>query len=57
MNNLYYLIFLSLLILTLNVYLKKKNFLISETGDNHQIFTSNTKIPLTGGILIYFGVD
>ena len=56
MNNLYYLIFLSLLILTLNVYLKKKNFLISETGDNHQIFTSNTKIPLTGGILIYFGV-
>ena len=56
MNYLYYLIFLSLIILISNFYFKKKNFLISETGDNHQIFASHSKIPLTGGILIYFGI-
>ena len=56
MNYLYYLIFLSLNILILNFYLKKKNILISETGDNHQIFASNSKVPLSGGILIYFGI-
>ena len=56
MNYLYYLTFLSLFILILNFYLKKKNFLISETGDNHQTYASNNKIPLTGGIFIYFGI-
>ena len=56
MNYFYYLIFLSSFIFILNFYFKRKKFLISETGDNHQIFASNTKIPLTGGIFIYLGI-
>ena len=56
MNYLYYLIFLSLVILILNFFFKKKNFLLSESGDDHQTFASNSKIPLTGGVLIYFGI-
>lgn len=39
-----------ILLLVLNKYFKKKNLLISETGDFHQKFASKQKIPLTGGI-------
>ena len=42
-----------ILILFLNNSFKKKNFLISETGDFHQKFASKQKIPLTGGIFFY----
>lgn len=31
----------------------KKNFLLSFTGDKHQKFTSNLKIPLTGGVVLF----
>lgn len=44
-----------LFIFLLNFYLKKKNFLINQTGDQHQIFASKKKIPLTGGIFIFLG--
>jgi UDP-N-acetylmuramyl pentapeptide phosphotransferase/UDP-N-acetylglucosamine-1-phosphate transferase len=40
-------------IITLNFFLKKKNYLINETGDHHQKFASKNKIPLTGGIFIF----
>ena len=39
-----------ILLLFLNKYFKKINYLISETGDFHQKFASKQKIPLTGGI-------
>lgn len=42
-----------ILILFLNNSFKKKNFLISETGDFHQKFASKQKIPLTGGIFFF----
>lgn len=34
-------------------FFKKKNFLINETGEAHQKFSSNKKVLLTGGLLIY----
>ena len=38
----------------INEYFIKKNILLSETGDNHQKYASKNKIPLTGGILLFF---
>ncbi len=51
-----YLLFIFILIIFLNNLLKKKNILISVTGDNHQKFTSDFKIPLTGGIFLFLGI-
>ena len=51
-----YLVLITILITLLNVLLKKKNFLISVTGDNHQKFASDLKIPLTGGIFFFLGI-
>ena len=51
-----YLISLVILISLLNQYCLKNNYLLSETGDTHQKFASNTKIPLTGGIFIYLSL-
>ena len=48
-----YLVLITILITLLNVLLTKKNFLISVTGDNHQKFASDLKIPLTGGIFFF----
>ena len=53
MNFLLYLTLLIILLLSINNFLIKKNFLISETGDRHQKFASKKKIPLTGGIFIF----
>ena len=49
-----YLLSLTIFTILLNYYLLKKQYLISETGDNHQKFASKTQIPLTGGIYIFF---
>ena len=52
----FYLIYLLLLtscVVILNKYLVDKKFLTSNTGDEHQKFTSKINTPLTGGILIY----
>ena len=51
-----YLVLITTLITLLNVLLKRKKFLISLTGDNHQKFASDLKIPLTGGIFLFLGV-
>ncbi len=51
----FYLLILVIFILIFNKFLLKKNFLISITGDVHQKFTSYSKVPLTGGILIFLG--
>ena len=51
-----YLVSLVILISLLNQYCLKNNYLVSETGDAHQKFASNTKIPLTGGVFIYLGL-
>ena len=53
MNFLIYLSFLTFLLLLINKFFVKKNILISETGDNHQKFASNEKVPLTGGIFLF----
>lgn len=39
----------------LNKTLIKKKLLLSQTGDAHQRFASTSKVPLTGGIIIFFG--
>ena len=36
----------------INKYLKNKSFLLNYSGDNHQNFTLEKKIPLSGGIFI-----
>ena len=46
------LILLTLIIVFLNYIFKKNNFLLSFTGERHQIFASKEKIPLSGGIII-----
>ncbi len=51
-----YLIFLTFLVILLNIWCLKNNYLVSETGDGHQKFASKIKIPLTGGIFIFLGL-
>ena len=51
----FYLLILVIFILIFNKFLLKKNFLISITGDVHQKFASYSKVPLTGGVLIFLG--
>ena len=53
MNFLIYLSFLILFLLLINYFFIKKNFLVSETGDRHQKFASEKKVPLTGGIFLF----
>ncbi len=53
MNLFLYLFLILIIIFFLNQALIKNNFLISLTGDSHQRFASKSKIPLTGGILIF----
>ncbi len=48
-----YLLLLTTCVVILNKYLIDKKFLTSNTGDQHQNFTSKINTPLTGGILIY----
>lgn len=50
MSLFFYILFNFFFVLYLNKILKKKTILISDTGDFHQKFTSQKKIPLTGGI-------
>ena len=51
-----YLFFLKKFIFFLNSFFRKKNFLISTTGDDHQKFASSEVIPLSGGIFIFLGI-
>ena len=39
----------------LSIFLKKKKFLISLSGDDHQKFVTNNSVPLIGGIFILIG--
>ena len=50
MSLFFYILFNFFFVLYLNKILKKKTILISDTGDFHQKFASQKKIPLTGGI-------
>ena len=56
MNFFIYLFFLTIFIFFLNSFFRKKNFLISTTGDDHQKFASSEIIPLSGGIFIFLGI-
>ena len=56
MNFILFFFFLIIISLFLNRYLIKKNFLINVTGDNHQKFASKNKVPLIGGIILFFGL-
>ena len=51
-----YLFILSVLLTLINIFLKKNFLLVSVTGDNHQKFASDFKIPLTGGIFLFLGI-
>jgi UDP-N-acetylmuramyl pentapeptide phosphotransferase/UDP-N-acetylglucosamine-1-phosphate transferase len=53
---LFYIFFLLFVTFSINYILKKKNFLISETGDRHQKFASVSKVPLSGGIFLFIGI-
>jgi len=51
----YFILILSIiLILLLNFFLQKKNFLLNFSGEKHQIFLTEKKIPLSGGIVLFF---
>jgi UDP-N-acetylmuramyl pentapeptide phosphotransferase/UDP-N-acetylglucosamine-1-phosphate transferase len=52
-NNLIFLIILPGLIYLANFLCKKNFFLINYSGEIHQKFTSQTNVPLTGGIFIF----
>ena len=54
MNYIFYSILLFFCLLFLNKFFLNKNILLSETGDNHQKYASKNKVPLTGGILVFF---
>jgi len=56
MNLILHVLLLIILGAILNFFLKKKEILISDTGDAHQKFASKKKIPLTGGIIFFFGL-
>ncbi len=51
-----YLFLLSILFIFLKNYFIKKKFLINDSGDFHQKFSSKITTPLTGGIFIFFGI-
>jgi UDP-N-acetylmuramyl pentapeptide phosphotransferase/UDP-N-acetylglucosamine-1-phosphate transferase len=51
-----YLFLVSFIILMFNKYCLSKNILISESGDIHQKFATVSKVPLTGGIILYLGL-
>ena len=53
MNFILYLFLLTIFLIFLNKFCIKLNILISETGDKHQKFASNEKVPLTGGIFLF----
>tara|TARA_Y100000768_G_C23968601_1_gene679253 strand:- start:886 stop:1908 length:1023 start_codon:yes stop_codon:yes gene_type:complete len=53
MNFIFYLSLLTLILILFNKFLKINNILVSETGDRHQKFASNEKVPLTGGIFLF----
>ena len=50
-----YFFILVFFVFTLNKFIIKQKLLLSETGDAHQKFASSSKVPLTGGIIIFFG--
>ena len=52
----FYLVIIILSVIILNIFLKKKDVLTSETGDAHQKFASKQNTPLTGGILIFLSL-
>ena len=52
----FYIILLIIFIFFLGEFFKKKKFLLSETGDYHQKFSSKSNIPLLGGIFLFFSV-
>ena len=56
MNFFIYIFLLSLILILVNDYLLKSNNLVSESGDNHQKFASKVKIPLTGGVFLFFSI-
>ena len=45
-------IFFVILAFLINLILRKNNFLINNTGQDHQTYTVDEKIPLSGGVLI-----
>lgn len=53
MNFILYLLLITIFLLLINKFLKNNNILVSETGDRHQKFASNEKVPLTGGIFLF----
>ena len=57
MNFFLYILFLLFLMILVNNYFLKTEYLLSETGDKHQKFTSKVKIPLTGGIFIFLSIQ
>ena len=56
MNFFVYIFLLSFLLILLNGYLIRSDYLVSETGDNHQKFASKFKTPLTGGIFFFLSI-
>ena len=56
MNFALYILSVTFLTLFFQFFLKQNKILINDVGDSHQKFTSNKKVTLTGGILIFLGI-
>ena len=40
------------IIIFLNLYLKKKNFLVNYSGLKHQLYTNQNSVPISGGLIL-----
>ena len=49
-----FLFFLIIFFKISNDYVKKKNFIPNFSGEKHQVFIGEKKIPLSGGIFLFF---
>ena len=50
--NYVYIIVIPFIVYLLNIFITKKNFLPSLSGEKHQLFVENKIIPLSGGLII-----
>ena len=49
----FYFIIIPVVIFIINLFVNKKKYLQSLTGDKHQLFIEKSNIPLTGGIFLF----
>ena len=51
-----YLIFFILIVYLSNLFFKKNNLISNYSGNNHQLFSNQKNIPLSGGLYLFIGL-